>query len=57
MDKQAGFLESEFERAVNARSAADDTVVPLAGALRNLLRLKSRLHFFKQVTPWRVLDR
>ena len=49
MDKQAGFLESEFERAVNARSAADDTVVPLAGALRNLETLRERERRFREL--------
>ena len=49
MDKQAGFLESEFERAVSAHATADDTVVPLAGALRTLETLRERERRFREL--------
>lgn len=42
MDQQFGFLESELERAMSARTADDDTVVTLDGALREQKTLRER---------------
>lgn len=50
MDKQIGFLESEFERAVAARAAgAAENVVPIAGALRQQEHHRERERRFREL--------
>ena len=49
MDKPAGFLESEFERALSARATGDDTVVRMAGTPRGQETLRERDRRFREL--------
>lgn len=49
MDMPSGFLESEFERALAARGASADNVVPLSEPLRSQVVLRERERRFRDL--------